>query len=249
VRLIDLSLVLSDGVSTYPGGPKMNVMNRITHEWTHGRYLPPAISAADRVMMLNEHIGTHVDAPFHFVKAGATIEQLDLDLFCGTAVLADVSDRRPLGPVTVEHVSAALARRNESLHPGDILLIRTWPGARTDPEFLRAPALDRSVGEWAVARHAKSVGIDLANVVHPGDRSFPVHMALLPAGVLIYENIANLESVPAARFQFFGLPIRLAGATGSPVRAVAVLEGDREPRRSRRGRAAHPVEPPHHHHG
>lgn len=121
MRRVDLSLVLSDGLSTYAGGPKMNVMNRITHEWSHGRYLPPAVSAADRVMMINEHI-------------------------------------------------------------------------------------------------------DLPNVDHPGDRSFPVHMALLPAGILIYENIANLERVPVARFQFLGLPLRLSGATGSPVRAVAIID-------------------------
>jgi kynurenine formamidase len=202
----------------------MNVMNRITHEWTHGRYLPPAVSAADRVMMINEHIGTHVDSPFHFVKAGATIEQISIDRFCGTAVLADVSDRAPRGPVTVTHVADSLKRRGEAARPGDILLIRTWPGARTDPGYLEAPALDRSVGEWAAAQRVKAVGIDLANVDHPGDRSFPVHMALLPAGILIYENIANLEAVPVARFQFFGLPLRLAGATGSPIRAVAVVE-------------------------
>lgn len=224
MRLVDLSLVLSDGLSTYPGGPKMNVMNRITHEWSHGRYLPPAVSAADRVMMINEHIGTHVDAPYHFVKEGATIDQVDLDRFWGSAVLADVSDRTPLEPVTVRHVTDALGRRGETVRPGDILLIRTWPGGRGDPEFQKAPALTRDVGAWAAANHLRAVGIDLPNVDHPGDRSFPVHMALLPAGILIYENIANLERVPVARFQFLGLPLRLSGATGSPVRAVAIID-------------------------
>lgn len=224
MRLIDLSLVLSDGSSTYPGGPKMNVMDRITHEWSAGRYLPPAESAADRVLMINEHIGTHVDAPYHFVKDGATIDRVDLDRFWGSAVLADASERSPLWPVTVQQIVDALARRQEAVRSGDILLVRTWPGGRGDPEFFRAPALSREVGEWAVTNRLRAVGIDLPNVDNPGDRSFPVHMALLPAGILIYENIAHLETVPVPRFRFLGLPLRLAGATGSPVRAVAIID-------------------------
>lgn len=224
MRLIDLSLVLSDGVSTAPGGPKMNVMDRITHEWTAGRYLPPAVSAADRIFMINEHIGTHVDAPYHFVKDGATIDRVELDRYWGPAVLADVSGRSPRGPVAVQQIVEALARRGEAVRQGDILLIRTWPGKRSDAGFLQAPALAQEVGSWAVANRLRAVGVDLPNVDSPGDRSFPVHMALLPAGVLIYENVANLESVSPARFQFLGLPLRMVGATGSPVRAVALID-------------------------
>ncbi len=223
-RIVDLSVELRDGLSTYPGGPKMAVMNRITHEWSAPRYLPPAAGAADRIVLLNEHIGTHVDAPFHFVKDGETIEAVAIDRFCGSAVLADVSTRDPAAPVTPAQIQAALAARGEVVRPRDILLVRCWAGDRDHPGFARAAALTPDVGAWAVAQRVKAVGIDLPNVDSPGDRSFPVHMALLPAGVLIYENVANLCSVGAARFTFFGLPLRLAGATGSPVRAVAVVE-------------------------
>lgn len=224
-RIVDLSLLLSDGTATYPGGPKLNVMDRLTHAWTRGRYIPPAESAADRVIMMNEHVGTHVDSPYHFVERGKRMHELALEQFCGTAVLADVSAiRDPSEPVTVPYIERALAARGEAAQSGDILLVRTWPGRRGDPGFGDAKALAAEVGAWAVRTRLKAVGIDLANVDHSGDRSFPVHMHLLSAGILIYENIANLESIGAGRFQFYGLPWRLMGATGSPVRAVAIVD-------------------------
>lgn len=223
-RIVDLTVELRDGLSTYPGGPKMAVMNRITHEWSAPRYLPPAAGAADRIVLLNEHIGTHVDAPFHFLKDGETIEALPPDRFCGTAVLADISTRDPAAPVTAAQIEAALAARGEAVRPGDMLLVRCWAGDRDDPGFVRAAALTPDAGAWAVAQRVKALGVDLPSVDSPGDRSFPVHMTLLSARVLIYENLANLGRVEASRFTFFGLPLRLAGATGSPVRAVALVE-------------------------
>jgi kynurenine formamidase len=224
-RLVDLTLLLSDGTATYPHGPKIHITDRLTHAWTKGRYIPPAVSGADRIWMLNEHIGTHVDSPYHFVEQGKKMHEIPLDRFCGTAILADVSAlRAPHEPVTVAHVEAALAARDETARPDDILLVRTWPGERGAPGYDRAKALAPSVGAWAVGMRLKAVGIDLANIDHPTDRSFPVHMHLLPNDILIYENLANLEDVPAGRFTFYGLPLRVAGATGSAIRAVAVIE-------------------------
>jgi kynurenine formamidase len=202
----------------------MAVMNRITHEWSAGRYLPPAYSATDRIWLLNEHIGTHVDAPHHFWKDGATIDALALDRFCGPAVLVDVSGRDPTTPVTIDQLVSALEVEGEAVHQGDILLVRCWDGRPGDPGFLEAAALALDVGTWAVEVGIKAVGVDLPSVDNPGDRSFPVHIALLSAGIPIYENLCNLDAIRQTRFTFWGLPLYVTGGSGSAVRAVAVVE-------------------------
>lgn len=223
-QMVDLTLELSDGYATYPGGPKLAIMNRITHEWTAGRYQPPAHSATDRILLTNEHLGTHVDAPFHFCKDGATIDEIDLEQFWGEAVLADVSDRVPAVPISPEQIETALTKAGEVVHEGDILLVRCWAGMPEEPGFLTATAFTKEVGAWAAGRKLKAVGVDLPSVDNPGDRSFPVHMALLPAGILIYEGLCNLQALAATRFIFLGLPLRVVGGSGSLVRAVAILD-------------------------
>lgn len=223
-RLVDLSLELYDGLSTGPGGPKMAIMNRISHDWSAPRYLPPARGGCDRVMMLNEHIGTHVDAPFHFLKEGRPIDQVDLDTFWGPAVLADASDRDPSTPVTVEQITRDLARTGTELRPGDILIVKSWAGDRESESFARAMALAPEVGPWLVEQQVKAIGFDLPNIDSPGDRSFPVHMAVLEAGIIIFESLTNLDAIGQSRFTFMGLPWRLVGGSGCPIRAVAMVE-------------------------
>jgi kynurenine formamidase len=223
VKLIDLTMVLGDESSTYPGGPKMAVMNRITHEWSAGRYLPPAYSATDRIWLINEHLGTHVDAPYHFIKEGATIDALSLSLFWGTAVLVDVSHRDPARPISHAQIEAALDAEEEQLRQGDILLVRCSTGEPVDAGFGSAAAFDVEVGAWLVERNVKAVGVDLPSVDNPGDRSFPVHIALLSAGIPIFENLCNLKAIDEPRFTFIGFPFRVAGASGSILRAVAMV--------------------------
>lgn len=222
-KLVDLTMVLEDGVSTYPGGSKMAVMNRITHEWSAGHYSPPAHSATDRFWLLNEHIGTHVDAPYHFIQNGPAIDALPLTKFWGTAVLADVAPRDSATPVSRAEIEAALVGQGEKLGSEDILLIHCWAGKRDDPGFASAAALAPEVGPWLVEIGVKAVGIDLPAVDSPGDRSFPVHIALLSAGIPIYENLSNLVAIDEPRFTFVGFPLRVAGASGSAVRAVAMV--------------------------
>jgi kynurenine formamidase len=223
-RLVDLSMKMDDGFSLYPGAPKLAITNRITHAWSAGRYSPPAYSATDRIMMLNEHIGTHVDAPYHFLADGASLETFPLERFWGRAVLADVSDRDPSVPVGIESILGALDRNGESIREDDILVLRCWAGDVSDPGYLRASALEPEVGTWAAGLRLKALGIDLANVDNPGDRSFPVHIALLQAGVLIYESLVNLGDIRRARFQFIGFPLPICGASGGAVRAVALVD-------------------------
>lgn len=226
MKIIDLTMELADGTRTHPAHPRCVVIEFATHETTASRFRPPCTGFASRILMFSDHIGTHVDSPFHFIPAGGTIEAVALDRLVGPAVCLDVSAKAPESPVTPDMLEAAEGRAGASVQRGDILLVRAWPGHHTDDGFLRCAGLNREAAEWAVARGVKALGCDLASPDDPRDLTRPVHMFLLGQGIPIMEHIAHLETLPAPRFQFVGLPLRIRGATGSPIRAIAIFDGE-----------------------
>jgi arylformamidase len=226
VRIIDLTLELADGVQTHPAHPRCVVIEFASHAGTASRFRPPCGGFASRILMFSDHIGTHVDSPFHFIPTGGTIEAVPLDRLVGPAVRLDVSAKAPDQPVTPAMLEAAERRASATVQPGDIFLVRAWPGRHTDDGFLKSAGLNREAAEWAAARGIKALGCDLASPDDPRDLTRPVHMVLLGQGIPIMEHIAHLETLPAPRFQFVGVPLRIRGATGSPIRAIAIFEGE-----------------------
>jgi len=84
------------------------------------------------------------------------------------------------------------------------------------------PGLTREAAEYFVEKKVSAVGVDSPNPDHPDALDFPVHNTLLPRGILIIENLANLGSIKRPTFRFVGLPLKIRNGTGSPIRAVAL---------------------------
>ena len=171
------------------------------------------------------HIGTHLDAPSHFIEGGGTIDRVPLDTLVGPALV--VSVHKPAGEeITAEDLSAAEAE----VSPGDALLLRTGWGAKfgTD-EYLHHPYLSRDAAEWILDHGLRLVGLDTVTPDMPGhlrpeDFDFPVHHILLGNGVVIAENLF-LEEVVGRRFTLFVGSLKIAGGDGAPARVLAVFEG------------------------
>jgi arylformamidase len=106
------------------------------------------------------------------------------------------------------------------------VLVRCWDGEWGSAGFFDALGLDASGGDWLLERGASAVGIDLANLEGAIEPPFPCHEALLRPGVEvpIVENLVGLEQLPQGPFRFVGLPLKVRGATGSPIRAAALVE-------------------------
>jgi kynurenine formamidase len=108
-----------------------------------------------------------------------------------------------------------------------VLLIRTGSADRFGgtPEYTtQYPGLDESAAEWLGDHGVKIFGVDSPSPDNPADRIYPVHLFCRRNGVTHYENLANLQAVVGRRFAFFGFPLRIRAGTGSPVRAVAMLD-------------------------
>jgi kynurenine formamidase len=187
------------------------------------------------VATLSCHAFTHVDAPVHFLAGDRDIAQMPIDQWMGPAALVDLTHLRENGEVT----AAELARVAGHVARGDIALLRTdWP-RRVDvasPRFWsHAPHTGRDACEWLVGRGVKAVGYDYppdyairTTIFRPATpvsrRECTTHDVFFPAGITVIEYLTNLDQIGAMRCQFIALPLRLEGADGSPVRAVAIVD-------------------------
>jgi kynurenine formamidase len=224
MKTIDLSHRIYDGLVTHPSHPRVVINNFVNHAFTAPRYQPPCKGFATKQLLISDHAGTHVDAPTHFHEESESIDQQDLDKFFGEAVLLDVSAKELRRPVDLDLVKQTLERDGLEVCRGDIVLIRAWSGQWDDPEFHDANGLAIDAARWLREQGMKAVGIDLGNIEDNADMTRCVHMFLLEEKVSIYENLANLDALPVKRFLFAGFPLFLKGCTGSPVRAVALID-------------------------
>ena len=192
-------------------------------------------------MRLAEHGGTHLDAPVHFHEGGSSAERVPLERLIARAVVVDVS---AACAANADHaVSVADLERHEAAHgripDGAALLLRTgfaarWPDrarylgtAKRGPGALAKlhfPGLDPAAARWLVAsRKIAAVGIDTASIDPGTSQRFESHQILSAAEIPAFENLARLDALPATGATLLALPMKIAGGSGGPLRAVAIL--------------------------
>ena len=204
--IIDISVPLSSNTPIWPDSPGIRL------HW-HKR-----LDAGDKCnntrLDCDTHVGTHVDAPSHFLVNGTTVEQLSLEVLIGTAVV-----------VYLPKVSAIAASDLEDLAlPSGIerLLIRTrnselWKAGVA--EFRKDyVALTADAAQWVVDQNISLIGTDYLSVQRYGDSAL-THQVLLESGVVILEGL-NLADIKPGSYELICLPICLVGADGAPARAV-----------------------------
>jgi kynurenine formamidase len=228
--LIDLSQEVYQGMPVYPGHVKTVVYDHHTHEETRGGF-EGGFSYASKGLLMSDHGPTHVDALSHLDPrpGAASIDEMPLKSFFGPATCIDLSHKEPREYITAGDLDAAVG--DADVRAGDILLLRTGTHDRLAgrAEYAhRYPGLDDSGAEWLVEREVKAFGVDAPSPDNPASRTYPVHMMCRERGITHFENLANLEAVVGRRFTFAAFPLKIRGGTGSPVRAVAILDEDGE---------------------
>ncbi|MEU9479071.1 cyclase family protein [Streptomyces sp. NPDC048191] len=216
---LDLSVPVVTGMPVYPGDPEVTV--------------GPALSAqADGVNVLALHLGsqsgTHVDAPYHVDDAWPRLDELPLDRFAGPAVVADVRGLAPRSPIAPAQLAPALDALAAA--PGALLLLVTgWSAHWGTDAYLDHPWLTPEAAAGVLEAGGRTVAVDALSVdptPRPGDPhadlGLPAHRVLCGAGGVIAENLSGLDRlVDAEAIEVFLFPLRLPGADGAPVRAVA----------------------------
>jgi kynurenine formamidase len=227
-RLIDLSQEIYQGMFVYPGHLKTVVWEHHSHEETRKNF-EGGFSYQSRGLLFSDHGPTHVDALSHLDPRpeAPPIDQMSLDIFYGPATCIDVSHKEPQTYITADDLDKAASRSGVEILKGDILLLYTgtydrYHGSR---EYLsQYPGLDEAGSNWLVEQGIKTFGVDSPSPDNPISRTYPCHMMCRARGITHYENLANLDQLVGKRFTFAGFPLRIRNGTGSPVRAVAILE-------------------------
>jgi arylformamidase len=211
MRLVDLSVPIATGMPVYPGDPQVTI----------GSALTTAVEGANVLHLeMGSQTGTHVDAPYHIDDTLPDLDGLPLDRFVGDAVVVDVrglAARTPIGPSAFGGVVRA----------GMIVLIATgWARHWGTDAYLGHPFLTEEAAEVLVDAGVRTVGIDALSVDPTPAEEFPAHRVLCGAHAVIAENLTGLDVLVEAQaagrsIEVSLLPIRLAGADGAPVRAVA----------------------------
>jgi kynurenine formamidase len=190
-----------------------------------------------------EHGGTHLDAPIHFAEGKRTADEIPLEDLVGPAVVVDVTGPAAADPDHLVSIAAleAFEARHGPIPDRTIVLLRTgwgerWPDRAsylgTDargPDAvgdLHFPGLDPEAARWLVAERAvRAVGIDTASIDRGQSTDYRAHRILAEANVPIFENLANLDRLPATGTRVVALPMKIARGTGGPLRAIAWLPG------------------------
>lgn len=188
-----------------------------------------------------EHGGTHLDAPRHFADGKWSTEQIPLESLIGDAVVIDVSEKVMENPdyqITSNDIQFWEETNGEILE-NSIVLFYTgygafYPDAKkylgTDERGAEAvaklhfPGIHPNAAEWLIHnRKIKAVGIDVASIDYGQSKDFKTHQIFNRANVPGFENVANLDKLPAKGAYIVALPMKIKGGSGAPLRIIAWL--------------------------
>jgi len=211
MKVWDISRTLSNDFAEWPGDEPFHY--RLTKEIAKGATVNLG------AVTMSIHNGTHADARFHFDSKGASIEKAPLEVYLGRATVVDLvqsfSQSREKHLITLEDLR---------LHAEDIaatsrLLVKTdrWSDSTVFPEQI--PVIAADVPAWLQKNGVKLLGLDLPSMDEIDSKSLQNHHALARAGIAIVESL-DLSDVAPGIYNFAGLPLKIAGADGAPIRAI-----------------------------
>jgi arylformamidase len=210
MKIWDISRTLADVLAPWPGDTPFHF--KLT------RQIPAGDVVNLGAITTSVHNGTHADARFHFEATGETMERAPLDIYLGPAMVVDLADQFAGGDKTLIEIDD-LQPAAKSISEAPRLLIKTsvWRDSTIFPE--RIPVIAPGVADWLAAKGVRLLALDLPSVDAIDAKVLNNHFALARAGISIIESL-DLSGVQAGAYHFAALPLKIAGADGSPVRAL-----------------------------
>jgi arylformamidase len=220
-RFIDLSMMLHEGMQSFPAHWHPYV--EITQMGRHG-----IENRETRKLILGTHVGSHIDAPRHFIPGGETVENIPLEQLNGLALLVDFSHLPARAEVDVAELAAAVAGRSV-----ERLVLRFDGDKRlgTSAYYEDQPYISEAAAEWLVARGCRLLAMDVAQPDNPengrtGPKDSPNHKILLGAGVILVEYLVNLKSIDVDTFDLIVAPLKIREGDGAPARCFAIIDDE-----------------------
>ena len=212
--IADLTMTISSDMDAFPGSPS-----------------PQFIRWADmkkdgynmELVFMSSHTGTHMDAPIHFSKNGASIDAIPPSRLVCSASLIRVKSKAN-GVITKRDIISYESKHGRLAPRKAVIFATDWSAQirRKKGYFECNPGISADAAAHLILRKISIVGIDSPSIDAGNAHSYPAHHSLCRAGIPIVENLVNLDRITEETFTIVLMPIKLRGATGSPVRAMAL---------------------------
>ena len=215
MKIVDLTLTVSDKIPTFPGSPPPS-------------FIPWENIKEDgynlELLFLSSHTGTHMDAPHHFLEKAAKIHEISLKKLVSEAAL--IQCRKSSGQsITKTDIQKFEKKYGKIENFSSVIFLTGWQiNLQKKYYFTKNPGLSVSAAKYLASKKISLVGIDSPSIDLGKDSKFSVHQIFAKKGMLIVENLANLDKIKSSKFHLVVLPLKLKNATGSPVRAIAFVE-------------------------
>lgn len=207
MKIFDISMEISENMPVYKNRLEKRPKISITRTLKEG--------ANESKLDIFVHTGSHVDAPYHVLENGKTIDELSPEKFIGKAVVLDFTK------VKNSITKNSLRKTKIKIQKDDIVLLKTKNKLGKDFDF-NFTYLEKSGAEYLASRKIKAVGIDSLGI----ERDQPSHLThkiLAKKNIPIFEGL-DLSKIKQGRYFFHGLPLKIRKGDASPVRAVLVKE-------------------------
>lgn len=210
-KIYDITVTISERMPVWPGDPKVH-LERVSK-------IEDGANANVSQLSLSVHTGTHMDAPYHFIQDGYTIENIPLEVLIGPAQVVQMPD-------TLDVIDGQ-AIRAAGIGPSvERLLFKTrnsqfWPAQNSDFQT-KFVGINEEGAQVLVDMGIRLVGIDYLSIA-PFRKSRPTHEVLLGNKIAVLEG-CDLTQVPPGMYDLYALPTKLGGSDGAPVRAVLISE-------------------------
>ena len=214
-KYVDLTFTLYDGFPNYPILPRMEFKQVLEIGVNQS---PSNV----RLISMPTHGGTHFDAPAHQVKGARTVDNVSIERCVGPAVMLDLSYKYGSDDLLIS--KAELFKFDNMIKKGDIVVLNTGCYAHPE-EFSRFGHLSLEAAQYLVDKKITLLAVDTPSVDInvPHGEPMPVHQVILGNDIPIIEGLAHLDLIVAQRFTFIGLPLKIKGADGGPIRAIAII--------------------------
>ena len=205
MKIYDLSPEISENMAVYKNKSEKRPKIKVTRTLKQG--------ANESKLDIYVHTGSHVDAPFHALKKGKTIEKMSLEKFMGKCIVLDFTKTK--NAMTKNHFKKIKLK----IQKGDIVLLKTKN--KSDQKFnFNFTYLEKTGAEYLASKKVKAVGIDSLGI----ERNQPNHLThriLARKNIPIFEGL-NLSKIKQGRYFFHGYPLKIRRGDGSPIRAVLI---------------------------
>lgn len=208
MKVIDLSHTINSSMSTYTKDEKFEAYDIASIEKD---------GYNEKLLKLCTHTGTHIDAPSHMINKGKTIDEFDINDFIGIALIINVSN---LEKIDIEN----LINFKDKINDCDFIIFKTgWDRYWGSSEYLKGfPTLTERAARWLCSFNIRGIGTDTISIDAFDSIDFEIHNTILSRGIVIIENITNLDKIREEEFTLVATPLKIENGDASPIRAIAI---------------------------